>query len=1366
MKAEKNVIALLSVLMAVVLVGSTGSLAGPTPPGVSGSIATFTGDQSLGIWPTSSWNCPPVYTFNVNSLTTDITPAAGVPGIELFRSGVNGTDGAYVGSGSASPDKADDGGPGGLGGEIGPWPDLTVSSPAVDFIGGSYEIETSGVNAFGIGAVSTGGTGGNGGTRVGFWEIFTANAGHGGAGGWGLPVTVTSDGTIRTDGSSSDGILARSEGGDGGDGGHAQTTAWPANAGNGGAGGVAWSGTVTSYGSITTNGDDSPGIRVLSQGGDGGDGGDAKATSTAVAGAGGAGGMSRDATVTNYAGIQTRGTGSPGIYALSDGGDGGDGGDALGSGASAGNGGPGAGSGVVSVENHGNIQTAGDSADGIITASLGGAGGSGGSASGALFGNSGIALGTGPGGAVEVTNTGDILASGTDVRGIFAQSIGGFFGDAGGAMGLVGLAGWGGSSDSGGHGGSVTVTNSGAVTTTGSNSERIGGAIVAKSIGGGGGDAGLVAGMITIGGDGSAGGNGGDVTVENSGPLQTSGRNANGILAESIGGGGGDGASSVNAGLEVSVGLGGKGESGGDGGNVSVDSEATSITTAGDLSHGIQAQSVGGGGGNGGSVVSYTAGFQFAAGLSLGGNAGDGGDGGQVNLTSASQITTQGEHAHGLYAESVGGGGGSGGNALVETLAIGLPNPVGLPSISTSISMGGSGGAGGSGQAVTVSSTGDIDTSALGSYGILAQSVGGGGGYAGNSMAGNKAFNSYTATIAVGGSGDIGGSGDAVQVTSGGNIATQGDFAYGILGQSIGGGGGVAGNSKTLVTDIDIPIGLSLSDFVQSLISPDLNFTLSLGGQAGGGGDGGAVDIISTGHIDTQGEFAHGILAQSVGGGGGTGGDSTNVDTELIPDVSLPLDFLNVGGKVLLGGSGGAGGQGGVVNVESQGNISTEGNFANGILAQSIGGGGGAGGSIHDDFYGFTKPESSMELGIAVGGNGGDGGDVTVENSGDITTHGGFAHGILAQSIGGGGGFGGISEDFGWSILQGFLYNGVSAQNTGFGVGFAGSAGGLGSAGAVDVTHTGSITTLGDMSHGILAQSAAGSGTAGPVTVTLASDITVNGMNSDGIHAQSVGIGGNGDISINIGGGTVQGGSGTGAGVNIDGGANNTLANASSVLALSGKAIMAGIGNDIVENYGTVTGNVDLGTGANAFNNNPGATFNSGAIVNLGESNVLTNAGTLSPGGLGTALQTTLMGDLAQLESGILDIEIGGFTPGSFDFIDVTGTVTGGMAATGTPLLMGGTINFSFLSGYDIAAEIALGQSMTCQFLNAGYLDGFASTLSYDFLGSPGGFQYSVFQQDNGLFLRATNSIPAPGALLLGCFGLALVGWRGRRARL
>jgi hypothetical protein len=49
----------------------------------------------------------------------------------------------------------------------------------------------------------------------------------------------------------------------------------------------------------------------------------------------------------------------------------------------------------------------------------------------------------------------------------------------------------------------------------------------------------------------------------------------------------------------------------------------------------------------------------------------------------------------------------------------------------------------------------------------------------------------------------------------------------------------------------------------------------------------------------------------------------------------------------------------------------------------------------------------------------------------------------------------------------------------------------------------------------------------------------------------------------------------------------------------------------------------------------------------------MTNAGTLSPGGPGVISDTTLVGDLTQLPSGVLKIELGG--PDSFDRINVMG---------------------------------------------------------------------------------------------------------------
>ena len=514
MKPRRHLALSVPVLTIVLLAVSPGAFAGPTT--IDGSVATFTGDQSAGIFPGGGWTCPPVYTLIVNTLTRDITPAAGVPGISIPALGANGSDGGW--------DVAGDGGNGGNGGFGGfvsftfvPIPTfpyielkLILQTPEVNFDGGDHKIITSGASAPGISARSVGGNGGSGGWAVGFLGLGPAWGGHGGAGGWGGPVTVDSAGDIQTSGAYSYGILADSRGGSGGNGG------WAAS------------------GSYT-------------EGGDGGQGG----------------------------------TG-----------------------------------GTVTVHSRSHIQTIGDFSDGIVGQSLGGAGGSGGDG-GSLVGSGGGTLGSGPGGAVDIDNSGNIETSGVDSHGIFAQSVGGLAGGAGGAGGFVA---WGGSGNSAGDGGRVEVENSANITTTGKGSDSI----FAQSVGGGGGNAVASGGVLSLGGDGSAGGNGGAVVVTNSGRLETSRAEARGILAQSVGGGGGAGGSSGGLGS-----VGGRGSSTGNGGAVMVDNSGT-ITTGGDGSDSIFAESIGGGGGvTGGPGGESVFGFF----TSLGGDGAGGGTGGPVTVT-------------------------------------------------------------------------------------------------------------------------------------------------------------------------------------------------------------------------------------------------------------------------------------------------------------------------------------------------------------------------------------------------------------------------------------------------------------------------------------------------------------------------------------------------------------------------------------------------------------------------------------------------------------------------------------------------------------------------------------------------------------
>ena len=187
--------------------------------------------------------------------------------------------------------------------------------------------------------------------------------------------------------------------------------------------------------------------------------------------------------------------------------------------------------------------------------------------------------------------------------------------------------------------------------------------------------------------------------------------------------------------------------------------------------------------------------------------------------------------------------------------------------------------------------------------------------------------------------------------------------------------------------------------------------------------------------------------------------------------------------------------------------------------------------------------------------------------------------------------------------------------------------------------------------HGISAASFSFHGAAGDVSVMSNGNITGD---TAAIYARSQGSTANGDIAITVLGGTVSGGT-TGVGVEILDGADNSLINRGTITSLSGTAIMASTGNEIIDNDGIVTGSVLLGTGLNAFNNLSGGLFNSGADVFLGGGNLLTNSGKLAPAGIGTIGTTALTGDLRQTGSGGFDVDVD-MTTNSADLLTASGT--------------------------------------------------------------------------------------------------------------
>jgi hypothetical protein len=952
------------------------------------------------------------------------------------------------------------GAPGGSGGNAGSlraWNDTAMGVVA----------STDGSRSPAVFLQTTGGRGGVGGASPG-------DAGRGGDGGDGKGIalgTAAFKATLTTLADESPAVLLSANGGNGAAGGASKILGHGGDGGTGGSGGSI--GVLGDY-MIATAGRASPGIAAYSFGGDAGTGG--KGSLFAGSGAGGAARPSEAVTLSVTGSIVTRGAESFGIVAESVAGHGGSAGDfgAFGFGASAGSAGIG---GDVAVTSAAAIRTQGDQASAIAAASFGGGGGLGGASYGVYLARPGNASTGGHGGSVAVSNSGALTTTGHDALGILAESIGGTGGNGGNAGALIVL---GGKSEYGGNGGHVTVSNAGRIATGAPLPSAAGAAppdlvkicgigcstgILAQSIGGGGGNAGSAVGLFSVGSAGGGGGNGGQVDVENAGAISTTQVRSPALQVQSIGGGGGNGGGAFSVPLlpGLAVAVGGAGGTGGAGGDVSVSLlGGSTLTTRGADSRALWAQSIGAGGGTAGFAVSVGPSVIPALSVAIGGKGGDGGKGGVVAIvdTAASNvIDTSGARSDAVFAQSIGGGGGDGLFGFAAS---------GASVVSFAGSVGGSGGKGGDGGIVSVTTAATVSTAGDDSAGIFAHSIGGGGGKGGFSL--SAAISEVGISAGVGGSGGTGGNGSAINVTdSGESLVTRGKGSTGISAQSIGKGGG-AGNFT-----------VDLAGGTKGAVS------VGIGGSGGGGGHGGRAVVANQSDISTFGAESTGIDAQSVGGGGGRGGLS----------VAGNLTLLGKGGAtVSVGGGGGGGGAGGPVAVSNAGDISVHGAGSIGISAQSLGMGGGKGGmSLAGTLgIGFGLKQFSVSVG-GGGGNAGGSGRVDVVNSGSIGTgldaidglsaadailriH---EHGIFAQAVGGGGGVGGMAG----TLTVGLSGLAVTdSLNVGVSVGGTGGIGGVG--GLVRVDNSGPISTSARESFAIDAQSIGGPGGQGGESLNYA----------------------------------------------------------------------------------------------------------------------------------------------------------------------------------------------------------------------------------------------------------------------------------------
>ena len=1217
--------------------------------------------------------------------------------------------------------------------------------------GGAVDVDHFGTittlknQSHGILGQSVGGGGGNAAFNLAFMyqlgqadnnrAVGLAVGGGTGAGGSGGIVDVASTGDIFTTGDDSHGVFAQSVGGGGGnagydmlvnsaDGGSANITIGR----RGGTGGTGGNVTASTSGDVRTQGVRSHGLFAQSIGNGGGNSSstsvslstpkeeDDKGTSLSLAVGleGGEGGLAGDVVATAAGSIGTMGEEAHGVFAQSVGGGGGNAGSASGgagegtsiSVALGGTGGTGGTGGSVSVTSTAMIGTVSDRAIGIFGQSVGGAGGTGGAAKG---GPSNFSTLVNNVKGSSVGTTGSLLIGGT---------------------GGVGMA-----SDT------VTVANSGMIGTIGDFAH----AILAQSVGGGGGKGGVVDTKVInlrgnvgnqytvgLGGNGGSGAVSDTVSVTNSAEIGTTGAQSLGIFAQSVGGGGGDAqyvrnilvGPDADGATRASLLIGGTGGTGAAAGDVEVANADTGrIITTGDAAHGILAQSVGGGGGTGGDVSNVSLSRSTAGAgstsrtlqIGIGGSGGDGGTGGEVVVTNDGFIQTGGAEAHGIIAQSVGGGGGNGGQTIQGSYTLASGDAT---TPSAAFSLGGSGGSGNAGGTVDVSNDGDILVQGASSYGVLAQSVGGGGGNGGLSIAvagtklveqaTGKAFNS----IAIGGAGGDAADGGDVTVTHSGTIQADGDNAYGILAQSVGGAGGNAG----------ISVGAPL---VSAL---DYGFSTLLGARSGTNGTGGTVVVNATGDIIMNGANSEAVLSQAINGGGGNV-DVFSVFSENLPTGPEAAQGTTILGKLGLGGDdvdgseaadvsqthtgnvvtmqanstgaltqsiGGGGGtalsrveandqtdltleavlgavntdnaSGGNITSQRTGNVMTQGAFSSAGLTQSIGGGGGRL-TLLSDIDGGTTKTASVVMGADPSFDN-HGGDVSLTLNGDTQTAGDFAHGQVVQSIGAGGGetliSGMSSVDVTTGAQDGSTGDGgtldvvndgdmttAGRRAHGFVLQSIGGGGGLtttdldagnvsvttsgnngGDGGALSFANTGNVMTMGDEAVALLAQSlgggggvvdqvfrgsAGGTGTGGAITMTQTGNVIAVGNDAIAVLAQSAGGAGTGGAMQLSFANVVLGGAGaSGAGIRLEGGAANTLtlSEQSFLASLNDELIQSGIGSEAVSLAGGGFGNFDLGGGTNSFTLEAAGSFTALDRMLAGVGGQVTIDGALDLGGV------------------------------------------------------------------------------------------------------------------------------------------------------
>ena len=355
----------------------------------------------------------------------------------------------------------------------------------------------------------------------------------------------------------------------------------------------------------------------------------------------------------------------------------------------------------------------------------------------------------------------------------------------------------------------------------------------------------------------------------------------------------------------------------------------------------------------------------------------------------------------------------------------------------------------------------------------------------------------------------------------------------------------------------------------------------------------------------------------------------------------------------------------GFVSITSQGTIAgqTFGIFADGDTAVTVSSTGNIIADDEDGIFAFSYSSTTTVTseGNVTGGEDGIRGigdtGTTIVSTGNVTGTNGF--GIFSSSDNGS-----VSITSQGDVSGG--EDGVNASSeTGATIVSTGDVTGTNFNGIYGFADNGfvSITSEGDVAGGQVGIE--GSGDTG-ATIVSTGDVT--GISVIGI----VGSSANGDVNItshgNVSGafGGISAGGNTGTVITTSGGVvsggfygvRSTAANGSVTInnlpggtirtdEIGGAFVFAidavASGGTTVNNTGIVTGDINFfggGAGASLFDNQDGGLFNSGPNVNLGDGNLLRNAGTLSPGGEDAIQTTELTGNITQTGSGVFQVDV------------------------------------------------------------------------------------------------------------------------------